>query len=189
MGLIYMKAKKHFLENNPVLTCFLVIYVVIIASYSIKTSLYITLLLTFILVTTKMIFLINKSFFNNLIAFNLNVLYISTYITLILMISNVLYPNHLKMLIPVAILLIYGYMISGNLGIKNKNDKLVFCLFDGIIFFIISCIYTLIISFLNIFYANFPNTNTSILALALITLFLNFIRIKFEAYLKKDKNI
>lgn len=189
MGTIYQKSKKYFIENNPILTCFLIIYVSIIASYSILIAFYVSILLSFMLIVTKMIFLINNAIFIKPIAFSLNILYSSTYITLIFMISNVLYPNQLKILIPSSILLLTNYIITVNLGISNKNNKLLFCLADGLIFFIIACVYVLFIGILNSISGILTIESLSILDLSIVTFFLNFIRIKFENLLQKRNQI
>lgn len=187
MSNTYNYIKKYFLSNNPVLTSFLIIFPAVISSYSFILGFYFAIILTFMLIITKMFFLITSRCSNKIIALNINTLFIATYITLIFLISNILYLNQIRILIPSSILLISNYIITDKLGISSKNDKLVFCLLDGLIFFLISLVYVLIIGITSIFFASLSTSDFSVLYFALTTLLLNFIRLKFETFLEKKE--
>lgn len=185
MGAKYNFIKKYFLNNNPVLTAFLIMFTAIISSYSLKIGFFISIILTLTLIVTKMFFLITSKYLKRNMALNLNILCVSTYVTLLFIISNILYMNQIKILIPASIILIFGNILNDRLGVKNENDKLVFCLLDGFIFFLISFIYMSTINIISSVFLILSTANLSILYFALSTLLINFFRIKIEFLLEK----
>lgn len=176
----YSALRKYFLDNNPVLTCFLVMYPVFISYQSVKISMYITFALTIMLIFLKIINLLTFRFLSPVIAYNISILYVSTYISLIFMISNTLYPNQLEILVPISILLITSSLVTAKLEIFDTNKRVFFCLIDGLIFMAISLVYIFFVFIIKIFLPNIDSGNSPILAISISTIFLNIIRIRLD---------
>lgn len=182
---IYLKLKLHIEENNPILIAFMVIFPALTATYSVNGAFFIMCILTLLLLATRVSSVLCLRYLPKFMAFNVSILLISTYITLVLLITNAIYPGQLLILIIPASFLSTNNIISVRFAKINHIDKITNCLIDGLIYFSITTIYILLIGLLNKFFVYSKQSPFSLLTFAVSTLILNFIRVVIENHIER----
>ncbi len=182
----YFKLKNYIRNNNPIPFSFLLVYPSIVATFGFFKAVYITVILSLLLTSTKMIFIICDKFSNKNVAHFLFSLFVSTYISIIYLITNALFPYQIKALVIITPVFILYYILGDNLGhtaVLDRNISHAF--YDGILFSLCSFCFIVIISSLD--FINVFNNKVvfSLVNFAIATLLIKCIIIVFEKFLDK----
>ncbi len=183
----YFYLKNYHEENNPLMGSFILTYPVLISAFSLKAGVFIAFILSILIVTTKVFSIICRKFLPKLVAYNLLILYTGTYVTLVYLIAEAMYPEQIKILfLPVIFLGIHS-IINEKLKLKKINQNILFCLLDGIIFFTISMFFIFVISLMYRTDVYKNQMAFTFLLLSIASFILNFARLEFENYFNKKQ--
>lgn len=179
----YYKAKNYLKDNNPIIIFFLLIFPCLSASFNFVASFLNILILSVLLVSTKMLYLFCTKYFSKKIYYSLFVIYASTYASIIYIITTALFPDQIRTLILVVpTLLMYGVLAEKPGYCDNLDRTIGHCYIDGFLYFIISLAFVVVINFINILNIFDHNLIFSFINFALATIILQNIVIRFEKY-------
>ncbi len=180
MTKLYYYLKNHGKQHNPLLIEFLILYPAIPATYSLYAATYMMVVLTILIVATKVTTVVSYRLFPKAFAYTLTVLIVTTYSTLIFMISNAIFPGHFRILLLPFAFLSMNSIIINRLNHDQFETSLSSCFLEGALYLIQTSFCISVIAILGITNLYSNQSAFAILALAITAFMLNFIKIKLE---------
>ncbi len=189
MTKLYLYLKEHRKMHPALFTEFLLIFPAYPATYSMRAATYMTITLTLLLMATKVSGVIAKKFFSNVTAYIFIILLTSTYATLIFMITEALFPGHLRLMLLPFSFLSMNSILTNRFSEPYKDITITSCFVDGIVFFFQTIFVISIIATLGITKLYSSQSAFAILALSISFFILKFCKLYMEQkILSNSKN-